>query len=74
MSGMTQTQAQTLLDAWIAADLAVANGQSYTIGGRSLTRANAAEITEKIKFYSGLVAELGRGGSMTVRRAIPRDL
>ncbi len=74
MAGMTETQAQELLDLWIAADKAVATGQSYTIGGRSLTRANAEEITNKIKFYSGLVAELGRGGSATVRRVVPRDL
>lgn len=74
MSGITQDQAQTALDAWIAADLAVSRGQSYTIGGRSLTRADANVITDKIKFYSGLVAEIGRGGSGTVRRALPRDL
>lgn len=72
--GITQAQAQTALDAWIAADLAVAKGQSYSIGGRSLTRADANAITEKIKFYTNLVAELSRGGSVTVRRVIPRDL
>ena len=74
MSGITVEQAQGLLDLWITADQSVARGQSYSIGGRSLTRADANTITEKIKFYSSLVAELGRGASGTVRRVIPRDL
>jgi hypothetical protein len=41
---LTLTQAQTALDAWIAADLAVAKGQSYSMNGRSLTLANSKEI------------------------------
>ncbi len=48
---LTLTQAQTALDAWIAADLAVAKGQSYTMNGRSLTLANANEIREQIQYW-----------------------
>ena len=48
---LTLTQAQTALDAWIAADLAVAKGQSYSMNGRSLTLANAKEIREQIQYW-----------------------
>ncbi len=44
-------QAQTALDAWIAADLAVAKGQSYSMNGRSLTLANTREIREQIQYW-----------------------
>lgn len=73
-TGMTLAVAQEMLDLWIGADRAVASGQSYTIGGRSLTRANAQEITEKIKFYSSLVGSLSRGnGGARIRAVILRD-
>lgn len=48
---LTLTQAQTALDAWIAADLAVAKGQSYSMNGRSLTLANTREIREQIQYW-----------------------
>lgn len=53
---LTLTQAQTALDAWIAADLAVAKGQSYTMNGRSLTLANAKEIREQIQYWERRVS------------------
>ncbi len=53
---LTLTQAQTSLDAWIAADLAVAKGQSYTMNGRSLTLANAKEIREQIQYWERRVS------------------
>lgn len=52
------TQAQTSLDALIAADLAVAKGQSYTMNGRSLTLAKAREIREQIQYWERRVATL----------------
>jgi len=62
MAGITLTQAETQLTAWLAADTAVATGQAYTIGGRSLTRANAREIRENIVFWDHQVKRLTRGG------------
>jgi len=61
------------LTLWLEADAAVAGNQSYSIGGQSLTRANAAEITEKIKFWERKVATLesGRKGPR-VYHALPR--
>ncbi len=53
---LTSTQAQIALDAWIAADLAVAKGQSYSMNGRSLTLANAKEIREQIQYWERRVA------------------
>jgi hypothetical protein len=53
---LTLTQAQTALDAWIAADLAVAKGQSYTMNGRSLTLANSKEIREQIQYWERRVS------------------
>ena len=53
---LTLTQAQTALDAWIAADLAVTKGQSYTMNGRSLTLANVKEIREQIQYWERRVA------------------
>ena len=51
---MDSATAQAHLDEWLAADLAVASGQSYTIGNRSLTRADAETIRTQIQFYTGL--------------------
>ena len=58
MAGVTLTQAQAQLDAWIAASLAVASNQSYSIGGRSLTRANATEIKNMIDYWENRVLQL----------------
>ncbi len=55
---LTLMQAQTALDAWIAADLAVARGQSYSMNGRSLTLANTREIREQIQYWERRVATL----------------
>lgn len=62
MAGITLAQAEAKLAEWLAADTAVASGQAYTIGGRSLTRANAKEIRENIDYWNGMAQELGRGG------------
>lgn len=53
---LTLTQAQTALDAWITADLAVAKGQSYSMNGRSLTLANSKEIREQIQYWERRVS------------------
>jgi len=66
MAGYTLAQAQEHLAAWLAADLAVAGGQSYTIGQRTLTRANAAEIRNNIMHWNRQVAQLSRGGGLRV--------
>lgn len=58
MAGITLTQAQTQLDAWLAASAAVALNQSYSIGNRSLSRADAGDIMDQIKYWEGMVQRL----------------
>jgi hypothetical protein len=78
MAGIDKTTAKTHLAAWLEAELAVTTNQSYTIGSRSLTRANLAEIREQIKFWENKVSQLEnlekRKGRNRVMRAVPRDL
>lgn len=66
MAGLTAMQAQTQLDSWLKANLAVSHGQSYTIatesGSRTLTRANAAEILQQIQFWDRQVKQCTKGG------------
>ena len=62
MAGITLAQAEQHLSEWILADSAVATGQSYTIGGKTLTRANAREIRENITYWDQMVRKLSRGG------------
>jgi hypothetical protein len=72
---MTVQEAQNQLNLWIAADAAVAKGQSYSIGDMALTRANARDITDKIKFWRAEVARLSAttSGGPRFRQIIPRD-
>lgn len=71
MAVISLVQAQAHLDAWMAADLAVATGQSYTIGSRTLHRANSREIRENIDKWQRLVLQLQTGsGGMRVRYGV----
>ena len=66
------------LDAWLEAEIAVTNGQNYTIGSRSLTRASLSEIRNTIKYWESKLAEVNNieknKGRARVIRVIPRDL
>ncbi len=71
MAGITLQQAETQLAAYLAAETAVLSGQAYTIGGRSLTRANLADIRAGIESWNARVVQLtnssqGRSRSRTV--------
>lgn len=72
----TLEEAQAQLNMWIDAESAVATGQSYKIGTRSLTRASLREITGRIRFWRAEVERLksGRRSGARVMRAVPRDL
>lgn len=58
---------------WLAAEAAVATGQSYTIDDRSLTRASLKQIREQIEYWSGRLA-LAEEGRNRVYRFVPRDV
>ncbi len=70
-------RAERHLELWMEAEEAIASGQSYTMGKRSLTRANLKEVLEMLKYYEGKIAELEvllkRGGRNRFHHAIPRD-
>lgn len=70
MAGITQARAETQLAAYLDAETAVLSGQSYTIAGRSLSRANLAEIREGIKYWDSMVNKKARTG-MKVKFGTP---
>ena len=76
MSAITVEEAKEYLRIWLDAEKAVATGQSYKIGSRSLTRANLSDITERIRYWRNELEKLesGRGSGARVLRAVPRDL
>lgn len=66
------------LNQWLEAELAVTNGQSYSIDGRSLTRASLSEIRNQINYWKNELAKAnniqkGRGKNR-ITRIVPRDL
>lgn len=72
------TKAKERLNAYYEAELAVLSGQSYSIGSRSLTRANLAWIRTQIDNLENQVEELqaqvnGKGRRKSFR-ITPRDL
>lgn len=75
MSWITIEKARERLQMWLDAEAAVATGQSYRIGSRSLTRASLADIRQQINFWRNEVAKLesGRGSGARVMRAVPKD-
>lgn len=76
MSWITIDEARENLKMWLDAEKAVATGQSYKIGSRSLTRANLSDITERIKYWRNEIDNLESGGrrGAKVLRVVPRDL
>ncbi len=62
MAGITLAQAQEKLNQYLAAEEAVLLGQSYSIAGRSLSRADLRSIQEGIKLWNSRVQALSRGG------------
>lgn len=71
-------KAKERLSTYYEAELAVLSGQAYSIGSRSLTRANLKEINSTIKYLENLVDELESSAAGKGRRkvfgVIPRDI
>ena len=55
---MDLSTAQTHLDAWLAADLAVAQGRTVQIDGRSLSHEDAVKIRSQIEYWQRAVNNL----------------
>lgn len=66
------------LETWLAAEEAVATGQSYQIGNRMLTRADLKQVREQMEYWAGKLAqaeaEEKSGGRNRAYRAVIRDL
>ncbi|HEU4708749.1 MAG TPA: DUF6148 family protein [Methylophilaceae bacterium] len=72
MAGITLVQAEAKLSEYMAAETAVLSGQSYEIAGRSLRRADLAEIRNGMDYWDRKLKELsarasGRGRVCNVR-------
>jgi len=72
MPGITLAIAQEKLNAFLAAQDAVLTGQSYTIAGRSLTRANLADILAADGGPDGQVNALERREAGKSRAVVAR--
>lgn len=72
MAGITLAQAEEKLKIWMDALDALANVQSYSIGGRSFTRASLPDVREQIEWWDRKVKRLSRrGGGISVVGAEP---
>lgn len=72
MAGITLAQAQTRLDDYMAAELAVLGGQQYEIAGRMLRRADLRSIREGIQYWSAEVSKLTTQSARRSRAVVPR--
>lgn len=65
---------ESRLTLYVNAETAILNGaQSYSIGDRTLTRANLRNIQETIEKIENELISLGGGGKVRVQRVVPRD-
>lgn len=78
MAAITIKTAKKHLDMWLEAESEVAINQSYTISGKSFTRADLGEIRKQIAYWSNKVQSLEniakRKGRNRIYRVVPRDL
>ena len=58
MAGITLAMAQTQLDAYVAAEIAILEGQEYVKGDRRLKRADLAAVQAGITLWSQRVQDL----------------
>lgn len=65
------------MDTWMAAEEAIATGQSYQMGTRMLTRASLTAVRNEIEYWAGKLAEAEaaeqRGGRNRIFQFVPRD-
>lgn len=73
MFAWTREELLSLLADWKAAYKAASTGKSYTIGSRTLTRYDLAEIRDQIDWISSELVALSRGrGPVRVAARIVR--
>ena len=78
MAVFTKEVCQKKLNTWLAAEEAIATGQSYQIGTRMLTRADLKQVREQLEYWGGKLAEAEaeekQGGRNRAYRAVARDV
>lgn len=66
------------VETWLAAEEAIATGQSYQLGTRMLTRANLTAVRNELEYWAGKLAEAEaeekQGGRNRAYRAVIRDV
>jgi len=62
MPAFTETQCQQQLDKYLQAEERILAGQSYTIKGRTFTRADLEAVQQGIKLWSKRLNRARRGG------------
>jgi len=70
---ITETLIKEMLQAWVAAEIAVIAGRSYKIGSRELTRVDIGDIRAAQTYWETRLNRLNSGGPR-VMRVTPRDL
>lgn len=55
---ITLERAKTHLEAWLDAELAISTAQAYSMGSRTLTRANLPEVRKQIDYWRNQVSQL----------------
>lgn len=73
MAGIDIATATAKLQTWLDAEEKVASGQSVTMEGRSLTRANLSEIAKRIDYWDRHCKRLSSGGSFGLHRRVYYD-
>jgi hypothetical protein len=59
---------------YVLAEAAILSGQAYSIGNRSLTRADLKEVRKAIDDLNKQLNVLRRGNQITQHRVVPRDI
>ena len=72
MAGLTRAQCEAILEKWRLAMEAVAEGQSYSMGGRSFTLADVNSISTQIEIWESRVKAFARSG-MDVKKVVPQQ-
>jgi hypothetical protein len=70
MAGLTSAQWQERLDLYVACEKAILQNQAYSIGNRSMTRADLAEVRAAISQCNDELVRQSRGG-LRVRYLMP---
>ncbi len=71
MTGIPLSRTQERLEMWLDAEKKIASGQSYSINGRQLARADLAEVQKTIEKLERKVQRLSRGG-IRVMHGVPQ--